>query len=127
MADLREYENKDGYHIRATSKAYELYYRQQGFHPVVNTTEQKSELAKVCFAEMKTTELKKYLTERGIPFGSRAKREKLEALAEAAGNHAMSSEKPEESEKDIEDEPGIAKERDGDDDNGGTEDQSEGR
>lgn len=89
MADLREYENKDGYRIRATSRAYELYHRKQGFRPVeALQQEQKPEASGSCFSEMKVVDLKKYLTEQGIPFGAKAKREELAALAESAGNHA---------------------------------------
>ncbi len=101
MADLRDYVNKDGYRIRATTRAYELYYRKQGFRPVeALQQEQKPEAAKLSFAKMNIVELKKYLTERGIPFEAKAKREELAAACEAADNRTVSGEKPEEDIKD---------------------------
>lgn len=36
MSKMNTYENKDGYKIRATEKAYNLYYKKQGFKPVAD-------------------------------------------------------------------------------------------
>lgn len=36
MSKMNTYVNKDGYKIRATEKAYNLYYKKQGFEPVAD-------------------------------------------------------------------------------------------
>lgn len=86
MSNLIEYENKSGYRIRATRRAYDLYYRRQGFYPVGKPENQRDGTPpeKTLVSEMKAAELRKYLADRGISFDPKAKREELVELAEQA-------------------------------------------
>ncbi len=98
---LKKYENKDGYRIRATEKAYELYYKSQGFHPCSeseghstgrtaqgdNATDSTHEdnatdsTHEAGFNNMKVAALKAYLKEKGIKYDSKAGKEELVKLA----------------------------------------------
>lgn len=86
-AKLQVYEDKDGYRIRATEKAYDLYYRRQGFRPVSAeiaeaATQDAGDQGSTDFAKMTTAALKAYLADAGILFDSKAKKAELVKLAE---------------------------------------------
>ena len=86
MSNLNTYENQEGYCIRATSRAYELYYRKLGFKQINQSGKKELTLA----------EIKKLLKDKGITFDPKAKREELMGLldsqpgtADTGGNDAQ--------------------------------------
>lgn len=93
---LHTYANKDGYRIRATKKAYEMYYKSQGFylcseiedHSTGGTDREDAtdSTSEAGFDAMKTADLKVYLEEKGIEYDSRARKEELVKLAEQAAD-----------------------------------------
>lgn len=86
MNSLNTYRNKDGYVIKATRKAYNLFYKKQGFVPV---TEQNADESKALpKREPTVAELKAQLTAAGIEFPDKAKRSDLVKLLEGADSEA---------------------------------------
>lgn len=88
MSEIKQYEDKDGNRIRATSKAYEMYYRKIGFNPVGAANHGAEDVGTSSkFSTMKVADLRQYLKDEGIVFDPKAKREELEALAnQTVGN-----------------------------------------
>lgn len=71
---LRTYRKPDGYTIKATPKAYNLFYKKQGFKEVTEAEPEKD------LSELGVKELKERLTAAGITFKKNAKKEELVAL-----------------------------------------------
>ena len=72
--DLKTYRRSDGYTIKATPKAYNLFYKKQGFVEV-KESEQGDDIS-----TLGVKELKERLTAAGITFKKNAKKEELVAL-----------------------------------------------
>lgn len=71
---MKKYTNKEGYEIRATEKAYKLFYEKQGFLPV----ESKAAAKKTKPLEKKSIdEIKTALLEAGVDFPENAEKKDL--------------------------------------------------
>lgn len=73
---MKDYQNSSGYKIKATEKAYKLFYEKQGFKPVKETEQAKQEKP---LEKWTITELKKALEAAKVPFeGTSGKGELME-------------------------------------------------
>ena len=94
---LKTYRRPDGYTIKATPKAYNLFYKKQGFVEV-KESEQVDDIS-----TLGVKELKERLSAAGIAFKKNAKKEELVALLQ--GEESEAEEADQESETpDAEDE-----------------------
>lgn len=73
---MNTYQNSNGYKIQATEKAYNLFYKKQGFIPVEGIPVKK-------ITDMTAAELKKYLQEAGVEIPPKAGKKELLELAAA--------------------------------------------
>lgn len=80
--DLKTYRRSDGYTIKATPKAYNLFYKKQGFVEV-KESEQGDDIS-----TLGVKELKERLTAAGITFKKNAKKEELVALLQREESEA---------------------------------------
>lgn len=96
---LKRYRRPDGYTIKATPKAYNLFYKKQGFVEV-KEGEQVGDAS-----TLSVKELKERLTAAGIEFKKNAKKEELVALLQGEAPETETEETDKESEApDAEDE-----------------------
>lgn len=96
---LKTYKRPDGYTIKATPKAYNLFYKKQGFKEVTEAEQEKD------LSELGVKELKERLTAAGITFKKNAKKEELVALLQGEAPETETEETDKESETpDAEDE-----------------------
>lgn len=71
---VKTYVKPDGYTIKATPKAYNLFYKKQGFKEMTENNQEKD------ISELGVKELKECLTVAGIAFKKNARKEELVAL-----------------------------------------------
>lgn len=89
---LKTYRRPDGYTIKATPKAYNLFYKKQGF------VEVKEEPRGEDVSTLSVKELKERLTVAGIDFKKNAKKEELVALLQGEAPETETEETEQESE-----------------------------
>jgi len=90
--DLKTYRRSDGYTIKATPKAYNLFYKKQGFVEV-KESEQGDDIS-----TLGVKELKERLSAAGITFKKNAKKEELVALLQGEAPEIETEETDQESE-----------------------------
>lgn len=90
--NLKKYRRPDGYTIKATPKAYNLFYKKQGFKEVTEAEPEKD------LSELGVKELKERLTAAGITFKKNAKKEELVALLQGEAPKSETEETEQESE-----------------------------
>ncbi len=99
---LKTYRRPDGYTIKATPKAYNLFYKKQGFQEVNENEEEKNlpdtDEKEKDFSKLTVNELKEFLTVKGISFDKNAKKEQLLKLLKEHGQ-AGAEENPESAEE----------------------------
>lgn len=89
---LKTYRKPDGYTIKATPKAYNLFYEKQGFKEVTEAELEKD------LSELGVKELKERLIAAGIDFKKNAKKEDLVALLQGEAPETETEETERESE-----------------------------
>lgn len=80
MSEINLYQDHTGYKIRATEKAYNLFYKPQGFAPVADASAPADPAVKP--EKMTAAELKEYLQRNGAEIPPKAGKKELLELVE---------------------------------------------